>query len=47
MIEKRFIQIYQDGIRENWELPALTDYSNKHTLTYEDLAVEIANMATK
>ena len=44
MIEKRFIQIYQDGIRENWELPALTDYSNKHTLTYEDLAVEIAKL---
>ncbi|MBP3349501.1 MAG: AMP-binding protein [Bacteroidaceae bacterium] len=44
MIEKRFIQIYQDGIRENWELPALTDYSNKHTLTYEDLATEIAKL---
>lgn len=44
MIEKRFIQIYQDGIRENWELPALTDYSNKHTLTYENLAVEIAKL---
>lgn len=44
MIEKRFIQIYQDGIRENWELPALTDYSNKHTLTYKDLAVEIAKL---
>ena len=44
MIEKRFIQIYQDSFRENWELPALTDYSNKHTLTYKDLASEIAKL---
>ncbi|MBO7318250.1 MAG: AMP-binding protein, partial [Bacteroidales bacterium] len=44
MIEQRFIQIYQDGFRENWDLPALTDYSNKHTLTYKELAIEIAKL---
>lgn len=44
MIEQRFIEIYQNSFRENWELPALTDYSNKHTLTYEGLAIEIAKL---
>lgn len=44
MIEQRLIQIYQDSFRENWELPALTDYSKKHTLTYQDLSVEIAKL---
>ena len=44
MIEQRLIQIYQDSFRENWELPALTDYSNKHTLTYQDLSIEIAKL---
>lgn len=44
MIEQRLIQIYQDSFRENWELPALTDYSTKHTLTYQDLSVEIAKL---
>ena len=44
MIEQRFIQIYQDSFCKNWDLPALTDYSNKHTLTYKDLATEIAKL---
>ncbi len=44
MIEQRFIQIYQDSFRENWELPALTDYSSKKTMTYKDMAVAIAKL---
>ena len=44
MIVQRLIQIYQDSFRENWELPALTDYNNKHTLTYQDLSIEIAKL---
>lgn len=44
MIEQRFIQIYQDGFRQNWELPALTDYSTKKTLHYKDLAQEISKL---
>ena len=44
MIEQRFIQLYQDSFKENWELPALTDYSTKHTLTYQDLSINIAKL---
>lgn len=44
MIEQRFIQIYQDSFRNNWELPALTDYSTKNTLSYKGLSVEIAKL---
>lgn len=44
MIEQRFIQIYQESFRDNWELPALTDYSSKFTLTYGELAKEIAKL---
>ena len=44
MIEQRFIQIYQDSFRKNWEQPALTDYSSKHTLTYKELSEEIAKL---
>ena len=38
MIEERFIQIYEDSFRQNWDLPALTDYNTKSTLLYKDLA---------
>lgn len=44
MIEQRLIQIYQDSFRNNWDLPALTDYSTKKTLTYKELAMEIAKL---
>ncbi len=44
MIEERLIQIYQDSFRNNWELPALTDYNTRNTLHYSDLAKEIAKL---
>lgn len=44
MIEERFIQIYQDSFRKNWDLPALTDYSTQNTLLYKELAEEIAKI---
>ena len=44
MIEQRFIQLYQDSFKENWDLPALTDYSTQHTLTYQDLSINIAKL---
>lgn len=44
MIEQRLIQIYQDSFRNNWELPALTDYNNKFTLSYKELSIEIAKL---
>ncbi|MDE6371210.1 MAG: AMP-binding protein, partial [Duncaniella sp.] len=36
------LQIYASSFRQNWELPALTDYGTKATMTYADLARRIA-----
>ncbi len=39
---QNFIKIYERSFRENWDLPALTDYVSGKTDTYADLAEEIA-----
>lgn len=36
-----FIKIYEKSFAENWDLPALTDYTKGKTLTYGQLALEI------
>ena len=42
MIEENIIKIYENSFKENWTLPALTDYSDKKTMTYGDFAERIA-----
>ena len=42
MIEQNFIKIYEDGFKNNWDLPALTDYKINSSYTYGELAREIA-----
>ena len=44
MIPENFIKLYESSFRENWDLPALTDYNEQRTLTYEDMAREIAKL---
>lgn len=44
MVKKNFIKIYEDSFKENWSLPALTDYSKGTTFTYGDMAREIARI---
>ena len=44
MIPENFIKIYESSFRENWDLPALTDYNDKQTYTYQDMAREIAKL---
>ena len=39
---ENFIKIYEKSFIENWDLPALTDYPPKKTMTYGDLATTIA-----
>lgn len=41
---ENFIKLYEKSFIENWELPALTDYTTKATLTYGDLATKIAQI---
>lgn len=36
--------IYRQSFRDNWNLPALTEYGSKVTMTYGQLAEEIAKM---
>ncbi|MBP1618585.1 MAG: long-chain fatty acid--CoA ligase [Bacteroidetes bacterium] len=46
MIAENFIKLYERSFKDNWELPALTDYAEKRTLTYGDFAKEIAFIHT-
>lgn len=42
MIDKNFIQTYQNSFRDNWDLPALSNYDTGKSYTYEQVAAEIA-----
>ena len=44
MIKENFIKLYENSFKEHWDAPALTDYSEKTTYTYEELAKEIARI---
>ena len=39
-----FIKLYEKSFRENWELPALSDYVTGKTINYSELAINIAKM---
>lgn len=42
MLKENLIQIYANSFKENWTLPALTDYVGRNTMTYGDFARHIA-----
>ncbi len=44
MIKENFIKIYEESFKENWALPALTDYGKGKTFTFGDVAMEIARI---
>ncbi|WP_108822491.1 AMP-binding protein [Dysgonomonas sp. Marseille-P4361] len=44
MIKENFVELYENSFKNNWDLPALSDYSEKKTLHYKDLAKEIARI---
>lgn len=41
---ENLIKIYEKSFKQNWDLPALSDYSSKTTLTYGRFAKDIARM---
>ncbi|MDE6408694.1 MAG: AMP-binding protein [Muribaculaceae bacterium] len=41
---ENFIKLYEKSFIENWDLPALTDYVSKRTLTYGRVAATIAEI---
>lgn len=44
MIKENFVKLYENSFKYNWDLPALTDYGNEHTIYYRDLAYEVAKL---
>ena len=44
MIEENFIKIYEKSFKENWDLPALTDYNTRETFTYGEVEEQIARL---
>ena len=43
-MKENLIKIYERSFRENAELPALTDYGQKNTISYFELAKRVAKM---
>ena len=44
MLKENIIKIYEQSFKDNWELPALSDYNTKLTLSYGDFAQEVAKI---
>ena len=44
MIKENFVKLYEESFRNNWDLPALSDYNTKETLHYKGFAKEIARL---
>lgn len=44
MIKENFIRLYEDSFRNNWDLEAYTDYGENKTLTYAQIAEEVARL---
>ncbi len=42
MIATNYIKLYEKSFKENWDLPCLTEYPTKTTITYGDFASDIA-----
>lgn len=44
MLKENLLEIYANSFKDNWSLPALTDYITKDTITYGDFARRIARI---
>lgn len=44
MIKENLIDIYANSFKNNWESPALSDFSTGDTIYYKDYAKEIAKL---
>ena len=44
MMKENTIKIFEKSFRNNWDLPALSDYNTKQTLTYGEFAERIARL---
>ena len=46
METRNFIKIYETSLFENWDLPALSEYTTRKSLTYGELADKICLLYT-
>ncbi len=44
MVKENFIRLFEDSFRQNWELPAFSDYGTNKTLTYGEAAAEVEKL---
>ncbi len=44
MIQENFIRLFEDSFRNNWELPAYSNYGEELTITYADVAKRVARI---
>ena len=44
MIKENLIELFSDSFRNNWNLPGYSDYGDDKTLTYADIAKEVAKL---
>lgn len=44
MIQENFIRLFEDSFRNNWELPAYSNYGEELTITYSEVAKKIARL---
>lgn len=44
MIKENFVQLYENSFKENWDLPALSEYDSDVRFLYKDLAYQIAGL---
>lgn len=44
MLKENTIKLYEKSFIDNWELPAISDYNEKTTITYGDFARQIARL---
>ncbi|MBR4154220.1 MAG: AMP-binding protein, partial [Paludibacteraceae bacterium] len=44
MIKENFVRLLENSMKSNWERPAMTDYLEKKTYTYGDIAKEVARL---
>ena len=42
MMQEKLLEIYAQSFKDNWELPALSNYISKKTITYGEFAKSIA-----
>lgn len=44
MVKENLVRLFEQSIKDNWELPALTNYIEKTTYTYGEVAEEIEKL---